>query len=72
MTCRRCKSKRILRVSAKCSDMCVVKELDTGNEQQGYVPDHCGIMAGNDDYVDFDLCLTCGQLQGEFPQPGLQ
>jgi hypothetical protein len=33
----------------------------------GYVPDDLGIGGG--DYVEFDYCLDCGQLQGKFPLP---
>jgi len=30
-----------------------------------YAPENVGIGGG--DYVDFEYCLDCGQMQGEFP-----
>jgi hypothetical protein len=33
---------------------------------RGYVPDDMGIGGG--DYVEFDYCLQCGQIQGRFPR----
>lgn len=36
-------------------------------EFDGYVPDDLGIGGG--DYVEFDLCLDCGQVQGTWPLP---
>jgi hypothetical protein len=38
-----------------------------GKDNDGYVPDDLGIGGG--DYVEFDMCLTCGQVQGKFPLP---
>ena len=70
MSCQRCQSDRIASVSAKCSDMC---SIDVGdNRMNGYVPDDMGI--GGDDYIDFNWCLECGQLQGKFPlaQAGIE
>ena len=40
------------------------------NEGEGYLPDDIGIGGG--DYIDFDYCLDCGQIQGEFPLPPAQ
>jgi len=65
MKCHRCNSERTLEVSAKCADLCFVRMGDF--EHNGYVPQDCGITYG--DYVMFDLCLECGQLQGKFPRP---
>jgi hypothetical protein len=63
MACQKCKSERILSVNAKCSDLCFVS---IGNqEKDDYVPDDMGIGGG--DYVEFELCLDCGQVQGNFP-----
>lgn len=59
----KCKSERILTVRAKCNDM-FSWEVDD-QECHGYVPRDLGIGGG--DYVKFQLCLNCGQLQGEFP-----
>ena len=65
MPCQKCNSKRILDVNAKCSDLCHVTL--NGKENDGYVPDDLGIGGG--DYVEFKLCLDCGQIQGKFPLP---
>lgn len=63
--CQRCESDRILNLMAKCSDLCSVEIK--GAKDHGYVPGGLGI--GGDDYVEFRLCLDCGQVQGEFPRP---
>jgi hypothetical protein len=68
--CQRCKSQRVVRCGAKCSDMFWAA---IGNhEYQGYVPTDMGI--GNDswDYVKFEYCLECGQLQNQWPVPETQ
>lgn len=31
----------------------------------GYVPD--GLNVGGGDYLEFNMCLNCGKVQGEFP-----
>jgi hypothetical protein len=68
MECQRCKSKRVISVNAKCSDLCVCSIA--GHERDGYVPrDVVFGKGGFGDYVEFDLCLDCGQMQGEYPQP---
>lgn len=54
----------IISVSAKCSDMCVVKSEEAKHE--GYVPENLGIGGG--DYIKFDLCLSCGKIQDSFPK----
>jgi len=61
--CKRCASERLLSVNAKCSDMCSINYKDM--ERHDYVPDYLGIGGG--DYVDFEYCLNCGTIQGEFP-----
>lgn len=63
MSCQRCKSERILKVSGKCSDMCWTEYK--GTERNGYVPSGLGIGGG--DYIELSVCLECGQAQGEFP-----
>jgi len=37
------------------------------HSHNGYVPNDLGI--GDGDYLEFDLCLDCGQIQGDFPLP---
>ncbi len=64
MACQRCKSEKILKIVAKCSDMFNAIHSD-GREYEGYIPSDLGI--GGSDYLDFDYCLDCGQIQEEFP-----
>lgn len=61
--CHRCKSCKILSINAKCSDLCTLKLEHHINN--GYVPDYLGIGGG--DYIAFDLCIDCGQMQGHWP-----
>lgn len=69
--CQKCESARIIDVNAKCSDMCVV-EIG-GKERNGYVPTDVVFGKGGwGDYVGFSLCLDCGQMQGEWPNPPME
>lgn len=61
--CQRCKGQRIAAVSAKVSDRCTVSMGE--RSYTGYAPDDMGI--GDDDYLDFAVCLDCGQMQGVWP-----
>ena len=63
MKCFKCNSDKIASIGAKCSDLCSFS-FD-GLEKDGYVPTDVGIGGG--DYVEFDYCLNCGQIQGKFP-----
>lgn len=54
-----------MNVSAKCSDLCFVR-LGV-HEREGYVPG--GFNIGGGDYLELELCLDCGRLQGDFPVP---
>lgn len=65
MTCQHCSSTRILHVSAHASDLFNWTLND--KEGDGYLPNDFGIGGGDDLYVD--VCLDCGQVQGEFPLP---
>lgn len=65
MNCQKCDSPRVASINAKCSDMCFVNLLD--QEHDGYVPEDLGVGGG--DYVEFDVCLACGHVQGEWPLP---
>jgi hypothetical protein len=59
----KCGSNRIICVGGKCSDLF---SASFGNAvYDGYVLDGIGIGGG--DYMEFDYCLECGQIQGEFP-----
>ena len=65
LNCLRCGSKRILGVGGKCSDLC---DLWYGEQtMDGYVPE--GLNIGGGDYIEFRLCLECGQVQDQFPVP---
>lgn len=61
--CQRCHSERVLGINAKCSDMCSIRM--GSNESEGYAPSAPGIGGG--DYIETDICLDCGQVQGKFP-----
>ncbi len=65
MTCFHCGSGRIIDVQSKCDDRCGISLGEI--EVNGYVPYDLGIGGG--DYVEFKLCLECGQQQGTFPRP---
>jgi len=67
MKCQKCNSERIMSINAKCSDL-----FDAGYQGKyydGYVIEGMGITDGDGygDYVTFDYCLDCGQIQGTFP-----
>jgi hypothetical protein len=55
--------KRIASVSAY-TDECDV-ELSNGEKSSGYVPANMGI--GYSDGIEFEYCLDCGRIQGDFP-----
>lgn len=62
----KCGSDRIMSVSGKTSDMFSCNY--DGKSFNGYVPE--GIVIGDGgygDYIQFDFCLECGQIQGKFP-----
>jgi hypothetical protein len=63
MECQRCESEQIARFRAKCSDLCFVGFMD--KEYWGYVPSGIGIGGG--DYIELNICIKCGQVQGKFP-----
>jgi len=66
MTCKNCGSKRLMAVNAKCSDLCNIQPPhDEGDYTNGYVPD--GLNIGGGDYVEFEVCLDCGTIQGVWP-----
>ena len=68
--CKRCKSVRVAYISGKCSDLCsFTAQLAEGIEVEGdgYTPQGVGLVNEYGDYVEFEYCLDCGQIQGEFP-----
>jgi len=66
MECQRCESPRVLEINAKCNDRFGMFLNDKSYD--GYVPEDIGI--GSSDYIEFNYCLDCGQIQGEFPVSG--
>ena len=72
-TCQTCNSTRIARISAKVSDMCqstMVNSLDYEPDDFEYVPNDMNIHAPHDsDVMEFELCLNCGTVQGQWPLP---
>jgi hypothetical protein len=64
MFCK-CGSNRIVHLSGKCNDMCVmiVEHLDI--EKDGYAPRISNISGG--DYISFDFCADCGMIQDFTP-----
>ena len=63
MSCQNCHGDRIARISAKCNDMFSMSLGDVSH--LGYVPYDMNIGGG--DYIEFRLCLDCGQIQGTWP-----
>ena len=63
MICQKCESGRILSMISICYKEFFVDI--NGHKYEGHVLDGIGIGGG--DYVRFDYCLECGQIQGEFP-----
>lgn len=63
MICDNCKSERLLGIKAKCDDRCSVDF--NAYQNHDYVPRDIGLGGG--DYIEFDVCLNCGKVQGEFP-----
>lgn len=65
--CQRCGSPRLVGVGGKTSDMCNVINHETGAETiNSYVPPNIG-LGRDEDYIEFDYCAECGQMQGKFP-----
>lgn len=65
MTCQRCSSERVASINGKTADLCHIS-LGTKNDSD-YVPEDMNIGSG--DYLKFQYCLDCGQIQGEWPLP---
>lgn len=57
--------KGILRISAKCSDLCWTIYTDSNGkitESNSYVPEGIGIGDGYGDYIDIDINMKTGQI----------
>ena len=67
-TCDKCGSRRVAHVSGKCSDRF---HAELGPiKSDGYVDSRWGIdkgSIGGGKYIDIDLCMNCGKVQGPFP-----
>jgi len=63
VSCQRCEETTVISISGKCFDRFNLNYHDI--EYSGYVPGYLGI--GNEDYIEFDYCTNCGQIQGNFP-----
>ena len=62
--CIKCKSTRIVSVNGKTSDLNDIQI--NGQEHDGYVPPDMNLTEdGDEDYLNFDLCLNCGTIQAE-------
>ena len=64
MGCQNCNSERIVSLYGNCSEGFSVTLGDAESEE---VPSDLGI--GGSEYLEFDYCLNCGQVQGDFPLP---
>ncbi|MCS7013400.1 MAG: hypothetical protein RMI34_06005 [Chloroherpetonaceae bacterium] len=64
-SCQTCLSTRLIKVTAKTSEYCLVEMA--GQRRLGSVPNDMNI--GGDEYLEFQYCLDCGQVQGRFPLP---
>ena len=63
MNCDSCGSDRILQICGKVSDRGDYEFK--GNVVDGYAPYVENVCDG--DYIDPDICLNCGKVQGIFP-----
>jgi hypothetical protein len=61
--CQRCGSSRVLEVSGNVANTCCI--VMGQNEVVDCVPDNLGIGGG--DFMEFEYCLECGQIQDTFP-----
>ena len=65
-----CGSDRVIVFQAKCADRCYT--LYNGKEYDGQAPrigDAEDISDAKGEYLQPDICLECGKVQGEFPKP---
>lgn len=64
MECDNCGGDRVANINGKCSDRFSL-QLGELEIEDDYVPSDFGIGGG--DYIELELCLDCGKLQGDFP-----
>jgi len=65
MTCQRCKSERVANIMGKSDDRSSISIPSQEYDHEGYLPRIQDLCGG--DYIRFDMCLDCGQVQGTFP-----
>ena len=63
-SCQECGAVAIVEVTGKISDMCHMRHLHRSYD--GYVLRDMGV--GEDDYLEFEFCVNCGQIQGDWPK----
>lgn len=64
-TCQRCQSRELVVLGAKHSDGCYVGcPNDESIEYFGYGLSGFPWCLQGTDYINFTVCLTCGQMQG--------
>ena len=64
-TCQRCEHDTVMSVCGKTSVMFSAQYQDS--EYDGYVLNGFNISDGSGDYIQFKMCINCGQIQGQFP-----
>jgi hypothetical protein len=69
-TCQTCGCSCVIAITGEVGDLFGMI-WPGGKEQKGYVPPHdlIGLRENNasNDYLNFHLCLVCGQVQGDWP-----
>jgi hypothetical protein len=65
LSCQSCQNNRLMRVNAKCNDLCGIS-LDS-EHHNGYVP--TGLNIGSGDCIEFFVCAHCGVMRGTWPLP---
>lgn len=65
--CQRCESPRIVGVSGKTSDRCNIINYENDTSRNDYVPPNIG-LGRDEDYIEFNYCIECGQIQDKFPK----
>lgn len=64
--CITCESNRIANIGGKCSDLGSASiTIDKFTYDSDYIPTDMNIAGG--DYIEFNVCLDCGQIQGVWP-----
>jgi len=63
--CKRCGGVKLTQVSGKTADACCTKNLDTGEETDGYTNANPRLdkIQLYGDYLEFTFCLDCGTIQ---------